>query len=246
LSGPHPDAFSIPKPELMQQLASQTGGSSYSLSNLPGDQVEKEIVRNAQDILTRGKPAPDYRPLPFVWAALILLLLYQILPAIPLFKKIARFKHAGIAALLVLNLFAMAAPDPRVKRFEQALKDSAAGRHQEAIQTLMRLKQEGASEEADVAIGNIYYAQNKFDQAIESYKAAIQRNPANNRARWNWEVALKRKQNPTQQQDQPPPPPQQSPQMPEETAALLNYFDQQEAELMKQRNSKNKPPEFAW
>jgi hypothetical protein len=69
----------------------------------------------------------------------------------------------------------------------------------------------------------------------------------NPRARWNWEVVLKKKQNPSPPPDTSPPSGQAPNEVPEETKSLLKYFDQQESDLMKQNNTKKTgPEEFEW
>jgi hypothetical protein len=78
------------------------------------------------------------------------------------------------------------------------------------------------------------------------YREALRKNPGNERARWNWEIALKRKskEGPPPVPPPPPPPPQQ---LPQETSAMLKYFDQLEKEQIRRNNQQHEnTSEFAW
>jgi Ca-activated chloride channel family protein len=247
LSGNHASAFSTPNPARLQSLAASTGGTMYDLAKTSALTVENKLVNQARDIEVHGKPSPDYKPYPFAAAGLLLLAGHQILPAlIPLLKR-RRFRTATASLLLAIFMIGMAVQDPRTE-FNEALKLASKGKHDEALKKLNTLKSHGGSEEIEVAIGNVYFAKNEIDLAIDHYKYALQQNPGNSRARWNWEVALKKKQNPGPPPPQQPPPTGQAPtEVPEQTKSLLKYFDQLEAEQMKQNNTKKTgPEEFVW
>jgi Ca-activated chloride channel homolog len=251
LSGNHSGAFSTPDPKNLQAAAAAANGTSFDLSRTTSIALEKDLLARAHDIEIQGKPTPDYQPYPFIAAALFLLFLYQITPAFGQIRKIvgerrifaARVVSSIIVAVLTIG---MAAQDPGAE-FREALKEISQKKYEPALKRLQALKLEGASEEVDIAIGNIYFAQNQLDKAINAYSSALLQNPMNPRARWNWEVALKKKQNPSPPPDTPPPTGQAPNEVPEETKSLLKYFDQQESDLMKQNNSKKSgPEEFQW
>ncbi len=246
LSGSHPGAFSTPDSKRLQTAAAATGGSLYDLSRTTAIALENELLNRAHDIEVQGKPSPDYQPYPFAAAALFLLLAYQIMPAFAQLLKRRRFRTAAASVILAVLTVGMKSDDP-ASEFREALKETSQKKYEQALRRLEALKLQGASEEVNVAIGNIYFAQNQLDQAIGSYRSALQRNPMNPRARWNWEVTLKQKQNPSPPPDQTPPTGQSPNDVPEETKSLLKYFDQQETDVMKQNNiKKTGPEEFEW
>jgi Ca-activated chloride channel family protein len=243
----HPEAFSTPNPARLQNLASITGGSMYDLSKTSALAVENRLLNQARDIEIHGKPTPDYMPYPFIAAGLLLLAAHQIFPVLTQLFRRRHFRTVAASLLVASFTIGMAVKDPAAE-FKEALKLASIGKHDEALKRLNALKQEGGSEEIEVATGNIYFAKDDLDQAMAHYRLALEKNPANHRARWNWEVALKRKRNPG------PPPPQQKPpsgqaprEVPEQTKALMKYFDQLETEQMKQNNNKKKAvEEFVW
>jgi Ca-activated chloride channel homolog len=249
LSGNHPGAFSTPDPVRLQSAAKSANGASFDLSRTTSVALERDLVARAHDIEIQGKPTPDYQPYPFIAAALLLLFLYQFTPVFGQIRKILSARHAvpvHVILLITALTIGMTSQDPGAE-FRQALKEMSQKKYDQAMRRLEALKLKGASEEVDVAIGNIYFAQNQFDKAIGAYRTALQQNPMNPRARWNWEVVLKKKQSPTPPPDEPPRSGQAPNEVPEETKSLLKYFDQQESELMKQNNTKKTgPEEFEW
>jgi tetratricopeptide (TPR) repeat protein len=251
LSGIHSGAFSTPDPKSLQAAAAAANGTSFDLSRTTSIALEKDLVARAYDIEIQGKPTPDYQPYPFMAAALFLLFLYQITPAFGQIRKIVGerrvFAARVVGSIIITALtLGMSSEDPGVE-FREALKEMSQKKYEPALQRLQALKMEGASEEVDIAIGNIYFAQNQLDKAINAYSSALLQNPMNPRARWNWEVALKQKQHPSPPPDTPPPSGQAPNEVPEETKSLLKYFDQQESDLMKQNNTKKSgPEEFQW
>jgi tetratricopeptide (TPR) repeat protein len=251
LSGIHSGAFSTPDPKTLQAAAASANGTSFDLSRNTSTALEKDLLARAHDIEIQGKPTPDYQPYPFIAAALVLLLLYQITPAFGQIRKIVKERNLFAARVAGSIIFAaltigMSSQDP-AGEFREALKEMSQKKYEPALQRLQTLKLEGASEEVDIAIGNIYFAQNQLDKAINAYSSALLQNPMNPRARWNWEVVLKKKQNPSPPPDTPPPSGQAPNEVPEETKSLLKYFDQQESDLMKENNSKKSgPEEFQW
>ncbi len=251
LSGNHPGAFSTPDPKRLQSAASAANGAYFDLSRSTSIALEKDLLARAHDIEIQGKPTPDYQPYPFIASALLLLLLYQITPAFDQIRRIVgtrrRVPAQVIGSIIIAVLtIGMTSTDPNAE-FREALKETSAKKYEPAMRRLEALKLEGASEEVDIAIGNIYFAQNQFDKAIGAYRRALLQNPMNPRARWNWEVVLKKKQNPSPPPDVLPPSGQAPNEVPEETKSLLKYFDQQESDLMKQNNTKKSgPEEFEW
>jgi tetratricopeptide (TPR) repeat protein len=245
LSGNYPGAFSEVRSAVLQSLSTE---GSYNLSQAGPETIGKEVAGNVREIITGGHPAPKYQSTLFILIAFLALLSYQIHPLIARAAPGA----AGAAYRLALALLLMTAvsmsPENRKKEFTLALEDTRANKFDEAIRRLEALRKEGASEEIEVATGNVYFLQKRYDQAIRYYEKALQKNPNNNGARWNWEVALKRKQAP--QNPPPPSPPRPEPtpsQLPREAKALLKYFDQQERQQMQLTNSINAHTEkFAW
>lgn len=251
LSGNHSGAFSTPDPKRMQSAAAAANGASFDLSRTTSIALEKDLLARAHDIEIQGKPTPYYQPYPFIAAALFLLFLYQITPAFEQIRKIIGARHAvaarviGSIIIAVLSI-GMTSQDSD-KEFREALKEMSQKKYEPAMRRLEAMKLQGASEEVDIAIGNIYFAQNQLDKAIAAYRTALLQNPMNPRARWNWEIVLKKKQNPSPPPDVPPPSGQAPNEVPEETKSLLKYFDQQESDLMKQNNEKKSgPEEFEW
>ncbi len=237
LKKPHPGAVSTVRPDALRSLSPD---HSYDLNNVLFENLAGTVAGNVKEIITRGQEIPEYRQTPFFILAGMFLFLYQILPHL-------RFHRGTVAATFatVLLLMTSVSMTPE-ESFQKALQDAAHGRSDQALEALKKLQQSGASEEVEIAIGNIYMRQQDFDQAIKYYRQALQRNVGNQIARWNWEVALKRKQHP----DNPPPKPvpQPAPQnLPQETRALLRYFDQQEKEQIQLTNSINANNNtFAW
>ncbi len=251
LSGNHSGAFSTPDLKSLQSAAAAANGTSFDLTRTTSIALEKDLLARAHDIEVQGKPTPFYQPYPFIAAALFFLLLYQITPAFGQIRKIVRTRNVfaarvvGSIIIAVLTI-GMSSQDPNAE-FREALKEMSQKKYEPALKRLETLKLEGASEEVDIAIGNIYFAQSQFDKAINAYSSALLQNPMNPRARWNWEVTLKKKQSPSPPPDTPPPSGQAPNNVPEETKSLLKYFDQQESDLMKQNNTKKTgPEEFQW
>jgi tetratricopeptide (TPR) repeat protein len=246
LKANHPEAFSAPDPARLQSLAAIGGGSMYDLSRASALSIENRLVDQARDIEIYGRPVPDYKPYPFAAAGLILLAAHQLLPAAIQLLKRRRLRTALASIFLLILTAGMAIKNPSAE-FKDALQLASKGKHDEALKKLNVLKLEGGSEEIDVAMGNIYFAKKEIDKAISQYQSALQRNPGNKRARWNWEVSLKSKQNSTPPPPKQPPSQKQATEVPEQTKSLLKYFDQLETEQMKENNIKKKSVEtFAW
>lgn len=246
LSGNYPNAYSHVRPDNLMRLASLSGGKSYKLANASPASITNELSRNVRYLSTKGKMQPQFQSFPLLLLASVLLIGYQIYPLL-------KYKSQQALTVLVLGLCAISMGMKTAQNtstlFSQALQETKQKKYGSALKKLELLQKEKGSEEIEIAIGNIYSLQEKQDDAIRWYRKALARNPWNSRARWNWEVALKKKSNPTRPPDsnQPPAPPVPTPQMPPETAALLNYFDQLEKEQIKESNSrKQDPTSFAW
>jgi len=233
----HPGAVSTVRPGALRSLSPD---HSYDLNNAPSETLAGTVAGTVKEIITRGQEVPEYRQTPFLILAGVFLFLHQILPHLHFRGKTVA---AGIVSFLLLMTSVSMKPE---ESFSKAIEDAANGRFDQALETLKKLQQSGASEEIEIAIGNIYLQQKQFDEAIRYYRQALQRNVRNQTARWNWEVALKRKGHP----DNPPPKPEPQPapeNLPRETKALLHYFDQQEKEQMQLTNSINANNNtFAW
>ncbi len=235
LSKTHPNAVSAVRPETLQSLSPE---HSYDLNQAPSEALARAVAGTVREMLTRGRQVPQYRQTPFLILAVLLLLAYQAFPAL-------RFRRNTLTAALATSLLVMTSLSMKPEEsFSKAIENAAQGRSNQALEALKKLQQEGASEEVEIAIGNIHFQQEKFDEAIQYYRQALQRNPANQTARWNWEVALKRKTHP---ENPPPKPSPQAAPLPQETRALLRYFDQQEREQIQLTNSINANNNtFAW
>lgn len=254
LSRAHPNAFSAPRPESMAALAESTSGHFFDLAKTPPAAVDREVMKQVGEALREGNMRPDYRPAPFLLMSLVLLLMYQVFPFLAPGLRLDRRPAVGgigllVPVLLVVTL-GMATGDERKAAFERAMSLAGQKKYDESLKILQQLQSQGASEEIEVAIGNVQYARGDVDQAIGMYSRAVERNPMNPRARWNWEVALKQKEDRSKQPPPPPtPPPPAStpPPISPQADALLKYFDQMEQEQMRQSNPvRSNDDNFAW
>jgi Ca-activated chloride channel family protein len=247
LSGPYPNAFSEAQTKPLQALASAGGGRFFNLAESSNDdKIAKELTTGIRELVSQGHAVPRYQFLPFSVASLLLILGFQIVPLIASLRRGAAIRFAALILTTGLISLGMSGAAEKQATFAHALEALKQKQFQKAIDQLQKLKQEGATEEVDVALGNAYFEQGSYDQAILHYRNALTTNPQNQRARWNWEVALKRKSQPGPQPP-PPPPSAKPPELPRESQALLKYSDEMEQDQMKALNTQNaKPPEFAW
>lgn len=247
LSGPYPNAFSEAQPKPLQALASAGGGRFFNLADSSNDAfIKRELTTGIRELVTQGRAIPRYQPLPFAATALFLLLACQVAPLLSASRRNTAIRFAALTLATGLVSLGMNSAAEKQTAFSQAVQSIKQKQFQKAIDQLQKLKEAGATEEVDVALGNAFFEQGSYDEAIAHYRDALDRNPHNQRARWNWEVALKRKSQPG---PQPPPPPPSAtpPELPRESQALLKYSDQMEQEQMKAMNTQNpKSPEFAW
>lgn len=63
-------------------------------------------------------------------------------------------------------------------------------------------RHQGVAGDAHFNLGNAFYEQQQFDQAIESYKNALRADPSNTAAKRNLELALRQKQEQQEQQQE--------------------------------------------
>lgn len=246
LSRPHPGAMSEPRRKELAELGAAGRGKMFSLSDSTNPSaVLTALTTSVRQIVSTGDSVPLYEEYPFLIAALILLLIYQ---AFPLFAGL-KFPRWEIAtALLVLITMGMTAQEKQAT-FSDALKAIEQKQYKKAIAELEKLEAEAPNAETEIAIGNAYFYQQQFDTAIEHYKRALKDDSKSEMARWNWEVALKRKSNPNSPPPpQPPPPSAQKPQeVPQESQALLKYSDQLERNQLKELNAQNSTSSiFEW
>ena len=247
LSGPYPGAISNPDPIVLKHLAESTGGISYNLSNASPSIVTEEMSRHVTEMIAKGKIVPRYRSYPFLLLSFLFLFLYQLLPTFTLSWSRSRFARAAVVSLLLIFTVGAARIEPKADEFSKAIEDIKKGRVEQGIQKLKKLQSLKASEEVEIALGNAMLQKNQPDEAIRYYKNALRMNPFNERARWNWEVALKGESEPPKPPPQQPPPPPTFNPPPPESQALLNYFNQLEKEDRKQENLKNANEDtFAW
>ncbi len=157
-------------------------------------------------------------------------------------------KLAPAVSILVFMFVALAAANQENygEKFSQAVQEIKHGRLEEGFKKLKELEAKAKNEELEIALGNVFLQKKQPEAAIPYYRNALRMNPFNERARWNWEVAIKMQSG--SQSPPPPPPPSITPnQIPEESRALLDYFDQLEKEDRKQENKKNaNESTFAW
>ncbi len=248
----HPNAFSLPRPENLARMAASTSGYFYDLAGGQQATIDRQVLKQVGDVVREGTLRPDYQPGPFLLVSLLLFLCYQLFPILaPLAAHSRRpVTTAAMFLALLLATTGMGRNEERRADFEKALSLARQEKYDDSLKILRQLQQEGASEDIEVAIGNVEYARGSLDQAIEMYSKAIERNAMNQRARWNWEVALKQKENQSKQQQQPPssPPPSAAPPpFSPQADARLKYFDQLEQEQMRQSNPvRSNDQDFAW
>lgn len=242
---PHPGAFSQPDPKTLTELAAAGGGSAFDLTRAPLNQIEKALMSGVRESVSAGRQVPDYNPFPFVAAAAALLLFYRLFPFL---SNLRAHREAAAGAMMLMMLcVSLAMTDPGkdpAGLFSSALKDTKEKKYDEALR---KLKQLEPSDEVEIALGNIAFAKENYDESIQHFSEAVRMDPGNDRARWNWEVALKRKS----RQGPPPPPPMTAPpppqQLPQDVSELLKYFDQQEKDQIRQGNKQNEnKADFAW
>jgi tetratricopeptide (TPR) repeat protein len=244
LTGPYPGAFSEAAPKNLEALST---GPFYDLAAGGPPGILADVTSRVNDEVAGGKQIPLYQYVPFLILSFCFLLGYQIYPLLARMEGRPGMVISIAALVLLLTTLSMSREE-KLSLFQQAIKDLNQRRYSGAVEKLQRLRKEGGSEELDVAMGNAHFLQQEYDQAISFYEQALQRNPGNLAARWNWEVALKRQQTP--HNNPPPAPPQRRPapqEIPKETQALLKYFDQKEKEQMQLTNAVNAHTEnFAW
>jgi Ca-activated chloride channel family protein len=91
--------------------------------------------------------------------------------------------------------------DPGV-HFNRGTALQALGRHGDAIPEFLRAteaKDPPLKAAAFYNLGNSFYSAQKFGEALEAYKRALVLDPANERAKWNLELAWKKKRDEEQE-----------------------------------------------
>ena len=244
---PHPGAFSVPDPKQMADLASSGGGAAFDLSHAPLNQIERALLSSVQESVSAGRQVPDYNARPFLVLCALLLLFYRIYPYVSASGTLRATAQATLLLLLCVSIGMKEKGPSPAEIFKSALQDMKDKKYDDATRKLQELRKDGASEEVEIALGNVAFAKKNYDESIKRYQEALRINPTNDRARWNWEVALKRQSN----QGPPPPPPQGTPPppqpIPQDISALLKYFDQQEKQQIQQNNQpKESSTDFAW
>jgi len=241
LTAPVPDAFTTPQPAPLQRLAASAKGAFFDLSKERTDKLFSELSLRVEDAIVQGQSVPDYRPVPFLVLALIFLLIYQWIP----FHQSLLQPYALILAVFLLTTISMKFEDSR-KVFEDALKDISGKKYEQAVKKLQSLPPDFPATQKEIAIGNAYYFSGKYDDAIRYYQGVLEKDRYQTEARWNWEVALKKK---AEQRERPPQTkPKTAPQNePEPRNALLDYVDQLEKEQRQKSNRTNiGKSDFAW
>jgi Ca-activated chloride channel family protein len=85
--------------------------------------------------------------------------------------------------------------DPAV-RFDRGTALAALSRFDEAAEEFLRAteaKEPALKEAAFYNLGNAFFKKDKFKEAVEAYKRALALEPRDERAKWNLEIALKKK-----------------------------------------------------
>ena len=183
---PHPNAFSQPDPAALRSLAATGAGRSFDISSGAPEALENGLLSNVRETVAAGRTVPDYKPYPFLVLAAAFLLLYQFLPSVEKTKVESRHVLAASLILLLCASPGMKKEEDAAKLFSSALKDIKENKLEQAENKLKLLRQQGASEEVEVALGNARFARGEYDEAIRHYSDAVRRNPGNNVARWNW------------------------------------------------------------
>jgi Ca-activated chloride channel homolog len=242
LTGPVSGAFTTPNPVPLQKLATETGGAFFNLSKERADKLSNDLNSRIDDVIIQGQSVPDYRPVPFLVLAILFLLIYQ---WIPFRQSLLAHGTAALMALFVLTTVSMKLDESR-KMFESALQEISQKKYEQALKKLNDLPADFPINQKEIAIGNIYYYSGKYDEAIRHYQSVIEKDRYQTEARWNWEIALKRKSE--EHQRPPQPKPQMAPQNePQPRNALLDYVDQQEKEQRQKSNRTNiGKSEFQW
>jgi tetratricopeptide (TPR) repeat protein len=241
LTGPVPNSFSTPQPASLKKLADAGQGAFFNLSKERTDKLFSELSKRVEDVVVQGQSVPDYRPVPFLVLSLLFLLIYQWIP----FRQ-SSLKTAPLIVAIFLLMNVSMKKDDSLKSFQDALKDISAKKNEDALRKLKNLPPDFPAAEKQIAMGNAYYFSGKFDEAIRAYQGVLERNGFDSVARWNWEVALKRR---AQQRERPPDTkPKMAPQNePEKRNALLDYVDQLEREQRQKSNRTNiGKSDFAW
>lgn len=107
----------------------------------------------------------------------------------------------------------VAAPDEPVPYYNAASALSAVGRVQSAeaaLQQALETAGESLIPNAYYNLGNMYFEMAQYQQAVDAYRETLLRQPDDENARYNYELALRRLATP------PPPPPQESEQQEEQ------------------------------
>lgn len=94
--------------------------------------------------------------------------------------------------------------DPGV-RFNRGTALAALSRHEEAAEEFLRAteaKDTSLKAAAFYNLGNAFFKKDKFQEAVEAYKRALALDPKDERAKWNLEIALKKKKEDDQKKEQ--------------------------------------------
>lgn len=89
-------------------------------------------------------------------------------------------------------------------RFARGTALSALSRFDEAAEEFLRAteaKETPLKASAFYNLGNAFFKKDKFDEAIAAYRRALALDPKNERAKWNLEIALKKKREDDQKKD---------------------------------------------
>lgn len=137
--------------------------------------------------------------------------------------------------------------------FNMAVAQAAAQKYDAATTGFEKIAQSGPEslrQMAEYNAGNCYFAQQKWQQAIEHYKRALYLNPQDFNAKWNLELAKRmqkqqqrnneqqrkpqQKSRSLQQKPSPPQPPRGQPQKQDEAAPRPQKMDAQQARRLLQ------------
>jgi Ca-activated chloride channel family protein len=241
LRAPVPDAFSTPNDPIMRQIAQAGKGKFFDLTNESTNTIFEQVSDQIDEIIVEGQSVPDYRPVPFLIIAVVFLLGYQLIPT-----GRTNLTPEIVLGLLFLSVSLSMKPEVSRYEYEKAITDFQQGNQEKALERLKNLPADFFPAEKNILTGNVYYSLGKYEEAIQQYEKVLESYPHNEIARWNWEVALKRRSDSANQ----PPDPEQTPKpenRPEDRNALLKYVDQLEKEQRQKSNRVNMAKsEFAW
>lgn len=171
--------------------------------------VHENANANAND-RTKDRPASGARAV----AAMILFLIFPFVTGFDLFMRRDpnveegnKLLNAGKAeeALKAYDRAVTAMPEDPIAHFDRGAALYQLGKFPEAQKEFLHAaegRDQQVKADAYYNMGNAWFQQQKFKEALEAYKHTLGLRPDDRRAKWNLELALKRLQEQKQQQQQ--------------------------------------------